>query len=601
MKLFESSWRDGYSYYERYFNKLTNRSETKRIDLPCEWYEPSSNGNFTLLLDSSVTLEQKTGKAKDGREKPGFIAPIYKNIRDNYWKDGNYQDNPRVWYLDIETRCNQSYKFDFGTRKFTVTRISDSTETKMSIEQIRAIENHANSFTFLNDSDEHENLEGSDFYTRNTGFPVPEDANEEISLMQIYDSYEKTMIVLGTREWTHQEHYLSIIKKSHDYPVKYLKCKDEHHLLETYLGIFKKLNPLLLYAWSGMGFDYPYIYNRLNRLGFDTDRLSNYGKTSISENEYKGKIEFKLTTPGHFYIDMIDVYKKFILKPRPNYQLDTIAEIELNERKVQHTEYAAFDDFYAGKYIIPNDPTQEQLDSAIYKAAIASDTEEVKELAHSEFVYYGITDTYLIKQIDEKAQFTQIMCLFAKRMGVQLGDSLGTVRPWSQYIANKSLLNKQIMPARAEHEEPYIVGGYVRDVIRGKHNWILSADVNSMYPLLGMVGSNMSPETFVQRKDLPPTLRDIILKYYDNQLEDERFDIPDDILSACIKELEDHKLSLAVNGAVFSNEYVGMIPEMILDIYKTRKHAKTKQLAYENRQILIQKIINEKANCGKYV
>ena len=80
-------------------------------------------------------------------------------------------------------------------------------------------------------------------------------------------------------------------------------------------------------------------------------------------------------------------------------------------------------------------------------------------------------------------------------MGVQISDSLGTVKPWSQYICNLALLNNQVMPPRKEFDAPNVVGGYVREPVVGKHKWTLSADVNSMYPLLGMVGFNMSPET----------------------------------------------------------------------------------------------------------
>jgi len=521
MKLFECTYRKGYECFERYFDTDLNRSVEKRIDLPAEWYEESSKGLYTYILDESIKLEKKQGKAKDGREHYGFLDSMYRNIRDNYWADKSYNTEPRVWYLDIETRVT------------------------------------------LN------------------GFPKPENAAEQISLMQFYDTKAKTMFILGIRDWVHEKDY------SFDYTVKYIKCKNEIHMLEIYLGIFDKLDPLIIYAWNGLGFDYPYIYNRMKKLGMCTDKLSNYGNTSLKQSEFNGRTVFDFKSSGHYYLDLQEIYTKFTFKPVPNYKLGTIAEIELKENKVSHPEYAAFDDFYSGKYIIPKNPTEHQLNTKIYKAAISNNWNEVKELAHSEFVYYGAIDTHLIARLDQKKQFTSMLVTIAMKMGVQIGDAMGTVKPWAQFLSNISHQKNQIMPVKKEHDKPVVVGGHVRECERGKHNWVLSADVNSMYPLLGMVGFNMSPETFVPKYKLPPELRDIILSYFNEQDEDPLFDYSSDIWNSCTELLQKHNLSLGINGAVFKKDKLGMIPELVLDIYNTRKKAKQKQFKYEQRKILI--------------
>lgn len=439
-------------------------------------------------------------------------------------------------------------------------------------------------------SGEWKELKDSYYFERNKGFPVPEKAEEPITTYQIYDSLSETMIILGLRNWKHESDY----NNKFNFPIKYIKCKDEIHLHRTYLEIFKKLDPLIIYAYNGSGFDFPYIHNRLKKLNLDVNKLSNYGSVSYSEGEFQGRKEFKFNANGHFYIDMMDVYKKFTFKPVPSYKLDTIAEIELKENKVQHTEYAAFDDFYTGKYIIPSNPTEEQKNSKIYHEAINGNWDEVKELAHSEFVYYGIKDAYLVKRLDDKKNFTSLMLMIAEKMGVQLSDSMGTVKPWSQYLLNKAHLNKQIMPPRQEHSQPSVVGGFVQDPERGKHKWILSADVNSMYPLLGMVGFNMSPETFIPKHQLPNTLRDLILTYFNNQNEQERFNLDESVWNAIHNELIEHNMSLGINGAVFSKEKLGMIPELVQEIYNSRKQAKKVMFNFEQRKILIKEILKGK-------
>lgn len=530
MKLFEATWREGYSFFERCYDTNLNRSVKKEIKLPYEWYVPQSKGLYSYILDDSIKLEKRQGNAKEGREHYGFIDPMYRNIRDNYWNQNAYNLNARVWYLDIETRVG----------------------------------------------------------TVSTGFPVPEKALEPISLIQIYDNIANTMIVLGVRAWTYQDEY------KFDFPVKYIQCNDEIHLLQTYFDIFSKLDPLIIYAWNGLGFDFPYIYNRVKKLGLDVNKMSNYGKVKLTENEFQGMIEFKFTADGHFYIDLKDAYEKFIKEPRPNYKLDTIAEIELNENKVDHSEYSAFDDFYTGKYNIPLNPTEAQKNSKIYKAAIAGNWDEVKERAHSDFVYYGCVDAYLIRRLDQKLNFTILMNMIAEKMGVQLGDSMGTVKPWSQYLSNRSIQNMQVMPPKTENGDLNVVGGFVRDPIAGKHKWVISIDVKSMYPLLGMVGFNMSPETFVPKYKLPDQLRDIVLKYFNDQDESGRLTMDKSIWYATTKLLKEHNLSLGINGAVFNCEKIGMIPELVQEIYNSRKKAKNKMLDYEKRKLLISEMIKAK-------
>ncbi|UOK16916.1 putative DNA polymerase [Vibrio phage phiKT1024] len=532
-KLFEASWRDKYQFFERYFDTELNRSFTSEVTCPYEWYEPSSKGLYTYILDPSIKLEKRQGNAKQGRDHYGFLDPMYRNIRDNYWGKGKYNLKPRIWYLDIETRVGQN----------------------------------------------------------STGFPVAERAAEQISMFQIYDNKEDIIIMLGLRDWKHMEDY----RPKMDKPVRYIKFNNEFEMIEAYLNIFKKLDPLMLYAWNGEVFDFPYIYNRLKQLGFDTNRLSNHGNATMTQKEFQGQMEFNLKVDGHFYMDLMKVYQKFTFAPRASYSLDYIAEVEVGEKKVPHPEYAGFDDFYTGNYIIPSNPTEEQKGSKIYQEAIKNGVnDEVRELAHSEFCYYSYKDPLLIYKIDKKLNFTTLMLMIADKMGVTIADSMGTVKPWSQYIANRSIQDQKVMPMKQEHDHPYVVGGYVRDPQKGKHKWILSADVNSMYPLLGMVGFNMSPETFIPKHELPSDLRDIVLSYFNDQIEEKRLNLPPEVWETTSELLKEHNISLGINGAAFSKDYLGMIPEMVQEIYDARKSDKNTMIDYKKRKVLIKDILSHR-------
>lgn len=531
MQLFETTWRDGYKCFERVFDTSLNRSISREIDTNTEWYEESSRGHYEYVLDPTIKLDRKLGRAKDSQGHYGVTNPLQRNIRDNYWGKNNYNLKPRIIDVDIETRSGVNSK----------------------------------------------------------GFPKPDRASEQVTLIQVFDRTTETMIVIGLRDWKHEKDF------NYPFTVKYIKVDDEYALFDTYIKIFQKIDPLIIYAWNGGGFDYPYLYNRMKNLGLDPNDLSNYGNCTLNQHEFMNMIEFKFSAPGHHYIDLKDVYQKFTFHPMTSYSLDAVAEFDLGRNKVDHSEYAAFDDFYTGKYIIPDNPTEEQKNSKIYQEAIKGNWDEVRELAHSEFVHYGCTDTFLVTEIDKARNFTTLLLMIAEKMGITVGAAMGTVGPWSTYLSNRLIAESKVMPPRQEHDSPSVVGGYVRDPNKGKHRWIMSTDVNSMYPLLGMVGFNMSSETFIKKANLPPELRDIVLAYFNDQDQAARFNIPDNVWNKTTELLQQHNIALGINGAAFSRDQVGIIPLLVQDIYNSRKKAKQTQFKYEQRAVLIDAIISEKS------
>ena len=597
MKLFESAWTKNHVCYERVYNTETKKSEVNTIKLASEWYEEDSRGEYESILDSSIKLVKKQGNAKDGRNHWGFSDPIYRNIRDNYWNEhqkDTFNKSPRIWYLDIETRSGKSYMHpEKGSKKIKIRKDKVEIEASVKDLQTKFYENGAEEYEYYNnDIGQWENLDSSEYFERNTGFPVPSKTREPISLFQIFDSELNTMIIFGVRKWTHQSDY------TYDFPVKYIQCKDEVDMIEKFLQTFKTLNPLMIYAWNGNGFDYPYIYNRMKLLKMDTNLLSAYGNVKLKEKTFGHKTTYELTSDGHFFIDLLDVYQKFTFGEQASYSLDFTADLVLGKKKVSHSEYVAFDDFYAGKYVIPQNPTEKQKSSKIYQEALKGNWDEVKELAHSDFVHYGVIDTYLVKEIDNAKNFTSLIFMIAEKMGVQVPDSMGTVKPWAKYIANKAMVNKQVIPKVSvnEDDEISIKGGFVATPQVGKHEWIMSSDVNSMYPLLGMVGFNLSPETFVPIHKLPSDIRTIILKYYNDEDEAKRFDIPENIKVTLASLLRKYNYSMGINGAIFSKDKIGLIPELVIDIYKTRKEDKKTMFKYEKRALEIKEILKQRQN-----
>jgi len=589
---FETAWfnKDDFKYCVRLFDENTNKSVSKEIGSQYEYFVEDTNGEYCTLIDN-IKVRKCYGKSKDAQNHYGVSSPIYHHIRDNYWNNNLYNKTPRVWYLDIETRA------------------------------LGAIDPH------------------------NAPYPIV--------LIQILDSFLKTMIVLGLRDWNADSDYKL------DYPVKYIKFDSETELLKGYLKIFKTLNPLIVYAWNGVNFDFPYIYNRLNNLGLNGQSMSNYGAVDSFINK-QGEATFKAN--GHCYYDLIDVYKFFVKAPRSSYSLDYISKVEVKANKIEHPEFNTFDSFYTGeKYTISDEPYKEKYRELIrqgmikrknLKARQASEkidlsneiTQNEKELIYNinfQFVYYGIVDVILLKKIDDKLNFTNQIVMIAQMMGILPSEVLATIKPWSQYLSNVVLQDKKVMPKKVESDdfdlnfvcydtqqkvmqyladhnlprrqkmnlsilsqdkklmktvdgELSLIGGYVMPPEKGKHKWVVNFDVNSMYPMLAMASFNMSPETYVPQEKLPNDLKILVNKYFSGQKDVDKLNVDPKILNQITTLLKKYNLSMAINGACFKRDKQGVIPRLVTDIYANRKKDKKMKQRYEAKKVLINKILTER-------
>ena len=300
------------------------------------------------------------------------------------------------------------------------------------------------------------------------------------------------------------------------------------------------------------------------------------------------------------------VYKNFITDPRTSYSLDSIAEVEVHENKIEHDEFPTFDSFYTGEfYDIAETPFTERIRESIRQRMILRKTlKDPKEFQTNEsniikdinfqFVYYGIRDVVLLKKIDDKLNFSKIISNSAKMMGVLFDDALSTVKPWSCYISNVAFLEKQAMPKREEIDLVPYVGAYVKEPVRGRHKWVMNFDVNSMYPQYSIAGFGMSPETLIPKAKMPPELREIVLKYFTDKTDEQILDIPQEVFDNIIPILKKYNISLCTNGVAFKKDIIGIIPRLVNQIYDQRKKDKKTMHKYEKQLVAIEQAIKER-------
>jgi DNA polymerase elongation subunit (family B) len=105
------------------------------------------------------------------------------------------------------------------------------------------------------------------------------------------------------------------------------------------IQFFERDYPDVLSGWNSMGFDMPYIINRINNVMGEEAvlRLSPVGRVyNRAMRGMYGKNSVRWFIDGVSCLDYLDVYKRFQLKNRDSYRLDNIAQIEINERKIDY-------------------------------------------------------------------------------------------------------------------------------------------------------------------------------------------------------------------------------------------------------------------------
>jgi len=328
----------------------------------------------------------------------------------------------------------------------------------------------------------------------------------------------KKMITFGSRPWT----------RSRD-DVDYILCDNEYALLETFVAWWESTMPDVITGWNVDKFDMTYLCNRIRRVCGEKvmNKLSPWGLVSSQEIEVYGKMNESFNIAGVSILDYLDIYRKFTFTNRENYRLDTIANIELGQKKLDHSEFDSFKDFYTNGW--------------------------------DKFVDYNMIDVDLVDRLEEKMKLIDLVILMAYDAHVNYGDTFAQVRLWDVIIYNY-LKKKNIVlsPKQSSDKKDQFAGAYVKEPIPGAYDWIVSFDLNSLYPSL-IRFLNISPET----------------------LQDDKYPYANvDKMVAGEADMSQHNgCTIAANGAMYSKDDVGFMPELVIRIYEERRQYKKTMLA----------------------
>ena len=342
--------------------------------------------------------------------------------------------------------------------------------------------------------------------------------------------------------------------------VLFVPCTSEEHLLLEFVNDWSMNYPDIITGWNSRFFDIPYLVNRIVKiLGQKmANKLSPWGWYKENEiNLFGNRKQQVFELVGISSIDYMDVYKKFTYVNRESYSLNHIAYTELGEKKLDYSEYSSLHELYKTNF--------------------------------QKFVDYNVRDVVLLERLEEKLKLLEMIISLAYMAKCNFNDVFSPVKMWDCIIFNH-LKDQQIVVPPKKHEtktEAY-EGAYVKDPQIGRHKWVASFDLNSLYPHL-IMQYNISPETLVGMHT-ESGLVDALL--------DKEFDV------AFLKE---KNLTMTPNGSLYTRKKQGFLPALMEKMYTDRvkyknlllteqkkgKAADTNKLAqYHNMQINLKIALN---------
>ena len=355
------------------------------------------------------------------------------------------------------------------------------------------------------------------------GFPEPDAAAHEVISIAMKSSVDNTYYVWGMGDYdaektVHGELY-----------IEYVRCYDERDLFLKFLGHWtaSQFVPDVITGWNVKFFDIPYLVNRMNQIlrPGEVKRLSPWNKINSREVNIMGRKNNYYELIGIQTLDYMDLYRKFTYTQRESYKLDFIAHAELGERKLSYEEHGSLHSLYKNDY--------------------------------QKFIDYNIKDVELIERLEDKMGLITLCMTIAYKAGVNYNDAFGTTNIWDTFIYRVLAEDDVVPPPKREEAKAEYPGGYVKVPKIGKHEWVVSFDLNSLYPHL-IMQYNMSPETILDQMTSGVNV--------------------DNCLSKTRPQSSLPGTAMASNGTHYTKKKRGVIPSIIDTLYSERKVIKTDML-----------------------
>lgn len=368
-----------------------------------------------------------------------------------------------------------------------------------------------------------------------SGFPDPSRADQPILSITIFfrgEGFNQRRKVV----------FLNQSKGYGDYnnqstEVKVYKFDDEVEMLHRFLELWDNVKPDIMTGWAITWFDIPYIVNRMKFFNFeerDIKKLSPIRKMYSKIDSTNGQDREVWNIGGIANLDYMECYKNqtFIPQNRESYRLDFIANLELGESKISNT-YGSYRQFYKQDW--------------------------------QKFIEYNIQDVNLVERLDDKLGLIRLIVSLSYVAMCNYEDVFFQVRLWDCLCYNRLYAKKIVVPKkRVGEKNKQFIGAFVKEPKKGFHDWVVSLDVNSLYPNI-IIQQNISPETIVDVNSVPGY--DSIRNLSDN-------DCLEKMIAGDLNTDAFADYSFTPNKQFFLRNKTGFLPDILKNLYEGRKAKK---------------------------
>lgn len=444
--------------------------------------------------------------------------------------DGQYCD--KIQFADIKEARDfvkqytevDGFKF-FGNTRWVYVHLSDAFPNPVEFDQTKIV------------------VANIDIETaKENGYGTVENPSEEITAITVKAHGRFYVFGCGVYENNRED-------------VKYIKSRSEADMLGKFLDFWEGLAPDVVTGWNVQFYDIPYMVNRISRVLSDKDsrRLSPWGYLSTRNANYKGKMHPVVELVGISTLDYIELYRKFQPKQESE-KLNYVAYVELGEKKLDYSEYGDLHDLYKKNY--------------------------------QKFIDYNIKDVDLVDKLEQKLKLIDMSITLAFDAKVNFVDVFAQVRMWDAITFDALKKKNVVVPqVKESHKDEQYAGGYVKEIRPGMYDWVLSFDLNSLYPML-IEQNNISPEMLQPDKFLSGTFKKNSDGSYDvSKMLNKQIDL---------SFLKEYNISMAANGHCFSNERQGFIPEILHRMYEDRKAYKKKMIEAQKQLELVKEELHRR-------
>ena len=379
--------------------------------------------------------------------------------------------------------------------------------------------------------------------------PLPTEVDKIINAISIYDTYSQKFLTIAVSPNGQDTGKLNLKDRY------IVKVRSEEHLLKFFLSVLNDIKPDIISGWNIIGFDIRFLVERLEVRYKDLlPKLSPFFELPRkSVNPRDNSVEYEI--PGYVVLDFMLLYKKYGDR-LPSYSLEYVSQHELKEGKVKYE--GSLDNLWQKDF--------------------------------SKFLEYNLEDVNLVRKLEEKLSFIYLVDLMKATTKAKLysfnfdntlkvGDMLimGYIRPHSVMKTKSS----------ASSSSSGYKGAFVRKPKIGLYyDYIIDFDASSMYPSI-IRTLNISPDTFLCRVVEDWDFVRFKLRPYlfnrEQTLQDSHplrvITVEGTMITQPAKELKDwlyketggDNFTVAINGAIFRTDKVGVLKLIEDDLAKLRE------------------------------